>query len=111
MPRRASLYISAVVVTGLGCLVLAATRFGDVHGHRLVVTALLAVGVLCGEFAAIKVRRSGATGEITPSTTFLYALLLIAGPAGVVLNALASVIADVVRRKAPVKIAFNAAQY
>ena len=73
---------------------------------------LLALGVLLGELLPLKIPRRGEHEELTVSTTFAFALLLVAGlgPA-VAAQSVASVIQDVVSRKPLWRIAFNLGQY
>ena len=68
--------------------------------------------VIVGELVPIKL--GTAEGEVTPSTTFAFALLLSSGPApAAIAVALGAILAE--RRdptaSAPARIAFNAAQY
>ena len=108
---------SYVVLTWLTVAVAGALLmlFGFTSGWRVPSPAqfwLLAVFVLAGELLPMPVPRRGALDNVTVSTAFAFALLLIAGvlPACAVYAA-ASAVADVSARVAPVKIVFNAAQY
>ena len=111
--KAAKRYVLLVCLGGLA--VVSAVAVGQ--GERVLDDAgiafwLFVACVVIGELAPIRVRRPGAEGEITPSTTFGFALLLISGTGGAVLaQVLASLVADGLRRKPPVKMAFNAAQY
>jgi diguanylate cyclase (GGDEF)-like protein len=111
MPRGAVILIAFVIVAGAAALAAAAAAAGFGPGFPVAVVALLAAAVVAGEFAGIKVRLQGEEGEVTPSTTFAFALLLVAGAAGAVIVVGACVLADALRRKPPVKVAFNAGQY
>jgi diguanylate cyclase (GGDEF)-like protein len=73
---------------------------------------LMAGLVLVGELMPIDVPRRDGADRVAISTAFAFALLLQFGllPA-VVTYAVASAVADVLARLAPLKIAFNAAQY
>ena len=65
-----------------------------------------------GEFVPLKVFTRGAEGEVTTSTTFALAAMLVAGPlAGLVALGLANILADAIGRKPLQKIAFNFFQY
>jgi diguanylate cyclase (GGDEF)-like protein len=67
--------------------------------------------VVLSELFTITVPHGESEEEITFSTTFAFALLLISGPgAAVMIMAIASAVADAIRRKAALKIAFNVAQ-
>jgi diguanylate cyclase (GGDEF)-like protein len=72
----------------------------------------LAAFVLMGELFPIRLPRRGDSDEITISSAFAFAVLLVYGivPAMVV-YAVASVIADAIARTSALKIAFNAGQY
>src|SRR5450755_3980650 len=73
---------------------------------------LLALFVLAGELLPIPVPRRHGLDKVAVSTAFAFAALLCAGviPACVVYAA-SSAIADLSVRTAPIKIAFNSAQY
>ncbi|HWK25076.1 MAG TPA: EAL domain-containing protein [Solirubrobacter sp.] len=65
-----------------------------------------------GEFVPLKVFTRGAEGEVTTSTTFAIATMLVAGPiAALAALGLANLIADTLARKAFQKVLFNVAQY
>jgi signal transduction histidine kinase len=71
-------------------------------------TALLIVG----EFFPISIRHRDQTKTILPTATFAFALVPVAGVAIAVLaHVVATVVPDLVRRKALIKLAFNAAAY
>jgi diguanylate cyclase (GGDEF)-like protein len=73
---------------------------------------LLAAGVLAGELLPLKIPRRGEHEELTVSTTFAFALLLVAGVApAVVAQTAASVVQDVASRKPWWRVAFNVGQY
>jgi diguanylate cyclase (GGDEF)-like protein/PAS domain S-box-containing protein len=104
------------VVTAAGLVVLASIlAFADLSPLRHPDAQLLVFATLLilGELVAIKVPRRGEQGdEITTSTTFAYALVIHAGTAPALLaQAIACIVSDVRRHKAPWKIAFNLAQY
>jgi diguanylate cyclase (GGDEF)-like protein len=85
-----------------------AERFDD----ERTVSVLLAAGVLLGELLPLKIPRRGEHEELTVSTTFAFALLLLAGlwPA-VAAQSVASVVEDVVSRKPLWRVTFNVGQY
>jgi diguanylate cyclase (GGDEF)-like protein len=107
--RRA--YVAGVIVVGLallaGLVVWGAQELEDRLDTGLV---LLAIAIVAGELFPI--RAGPVEGEVAPSTTFTFALLLAYGvPAAVLGQAVGSLVADVVYRKPLVRSAFNIAQY
>ena len=109
--RASRLYIAGVITSGFGALVwLLATRLPELVDHVDTGLVLLTVAVAVGELAPIRVQPD--EGEVTPSTTFTFALLLAYGvPAAVFAQAVGSATADVVYRKPLVRSLFNTAQY
>ena len=118
MRRRLSIpplerYVLTVIFAGAACVALALVskqeRLRDVAHPEV---ALLAAAVLVGEFVPLKVVRRGVEGEVTTSTTFAFALLLVAGlePAMLALVG-ASFLADALRGKQLLKVLFNSCQY
>jgi diguanylate cyclase (GGDEF)-like protein len=109
LPSR--IYVAAVIAAGallLGGLI--ARGFDDVVESADIGLVLLVVAVLAGELSPI--RLDPDEGEVAPSTTFTFALLLAYGiPAAACAQALASIVADAVHRKPARRIAFNVAQY
>ena len=103
-------YVAAVI--GAGAAVLAIVITGHLPAARGADAGLVAlsVAVLLGE--VFPLRLGPDEGEVAPSTTFMFALLLGYG-AGVALlaQAAASMIADALHAKQPVRRAFNIAQY
>ena len=74
--------------------------------------ALLAVGVLLGELVPLKLPLGGGDEEVNLSTTFCLALLLSAGlTAALIVQAVASLLQDLVARKPVWRSAFNVGQY
>jgi signal transduction histidine kinase len=73
---------------------------------------VLGAFTLASELVPLRIERKGDVEEVTTSTTFAFATMLLWGtaPAVFVLTA-ASVVADIVRRKAARKILFNVGQY
>ena len=71
-------YVSAVIFTGALCT--AALFVFDAGELHLVLTPEVALFMLCalvGDFVPLKVFTRGAEGEVTTSTTFAFAILLI----------------------------------
>ncbi len=76
------------------------------------VFVVLSLFVLAGELLPIPVPRRRGLARVTISAAFAFAILLRSGPGPAALVYVSSsIIADVAGRLAPIKIAFNAAQY
>jgi signal transduction histidine kinase len=107
------LYVALVSTVGVGVLVAMAFRVELEPLRRAPVTVtMFAAFVLVGELITVPIRRRGATKLITATNTFAAALLVVAGTAlAVLVLAAASAIADLIQRKAPIKVAFNLAQW
>jgi diguanylate cyclase (GGDEF)-like protein len=106
------LYVAAVTSVGLSMfvalLVLARPTEIDVRSGALWLFASFAI---LGELFPIKVARDHEEEEITTSTTFVFALLLSSGTVvAVVVQAIASLIGDISRKKPLWKAAFNVSQ-
>jgi diguanylate cyclase (GGDEF)-like protein len=108
---RARAYIAAVITSGLGlALVFGLLDGRDLVEHGSLAMWLLAAAVVVGELVPIKLGPN--RGEVAPSTTFTFALLVSSGVGAAVLaQAVASALADVVDGKRPSRSAFNVAQY
>jgi diguanylate cyclase (GGDEF)-like protein len=104
-----TLYLRLVTAAGAAVLVgLAVTGASDI-GPLDVEFWVLAALVLVGELFPIQVH--GQVGEETFSTPFAFAMLLVYGvPEVVVVQVVASLVADLLRRRPIDRIAFNAAQ-
>ena len=109
--RAATAYIAVVVLAGAAIVAAALTSAGIEDPLTEATTWLLVAGVVIGELVPIRIRRDGPDGEITPSTTFCFALVISAGATAIPLVALASLLADAAARKSAVRIAFNVGQY
>jgi signal transduction histidine kinase len=113
MSGRLKWYVAAVCTAGLVVLaaLLPTIDLDRVRDIPVAIAVFTAFGVL-GELVAIPVGRDRRPKDLAVTATFAYGLVPLAG-AGVAALALvfASGVADVVRRKALVKTAFNAAQY
>src|SRR4051812_39010832 len=106
-------YVTAVIAVGALCAI-ALTVDGAGNLHRLLAPEALMffLFAFCGEFVTLKVITRGSEGEVTTSTTFALAAMLVAGPlAGVVALGLANLVADSLQRKPVQKILFNLFQY
>src|SRR4051812_24400157 len=106
-------YVSAVIAVGALCAVqLTISGAGDLHRLLSPEALMFFLFAFCGEFVPLKVITRGAEGEVTTSTTFALAAMLVAGPlAGLVAVGLANVLADALARKPLQKILFNVFQY
>jgi diguanylate cyclase (GGDEF)-like protein len=100
------------LVSGAGLVALVAalaTAPPALLGQQGLTFWALTAFVLLGELLPVRIPRRH--DEVTVSSTFAYALLLVAGaPAAMLAHALASAISDARARKGPGAIAFNAAQ-
>jgi diguanylate cyclase (GGDEF)-like protein len=108
---RARLYVTAVIASGLGLLATFLVLHGeDLVRHGGIGMWILLAAVVVGELVPIKL--GPGRGEVAPSTTFNFALLLSSGvAAAAIASALASGIADAIDGKRPSRSAFNVAQY
>ena len=104
-----TLYLRLVSAAGIAVLVgLAIAGTGD-FGYEDAEFWVLAALVLVGELFPIQVH--GQVGEETFSTPFAFGLLLVYGlPEAVAVQVIATVVADVIRRRPADRIVFNAAQ-
>ena len=106
-------YVSAVVVAGA---VLLALQVQALDASALV-HLKPAFWALCGLLLLAELRPMFTAGArdangLVLSTTFVFALLLRFGlPVAVLMQALATVVADIARRKAPWRTAFNVGQF
>jgi diguanylate cyclase (GGDEF)-like protein len=106
-------YVAAVIVVGalcgVGVFVLDGASLSRLLTPEIIFFACCA---LIGELVPLKVVTRGVEGEVTTSTTFTFATLLVAGPACAFVALVgASFAADAMRRKAPSKLLFNGCQY
>jgi signal transduction histidine kinase len=96
---------------------LTALAWAGPDGWRVVVHApgafwVLSAFLIAGEFLNIGIPRAHEVDEITVSTTFTFAVLIVFGTApAVIMQGIASIAADLADRKTPWKMAFNAGQY
>jgi diguanylate cyclase (GGDEF)-like protein len=118
MPRRGSplwVFMICVAGAGFGALALALTGLGWSDSNQLLHSPLfwiLACLIVFGELKPIITPEDTVDTGATLSTTFTFATLLYLGlPVAAVLQAVATVIAGVFRRRALHRTAFNVAQY
>ena len=107
------LYVYAVIGLGMLCAAGVFALDGDSLSRLFTLEVVLfAVCAFAGELVSLKVVTRGAEGEVTTSGTFAFAALLVAGPACAVASLMcASIVADLIQRKSPTKLLFNASQY
>jgi diguanylate cyclase (GGDEF)-like protein len=106
-------YCGGVFVAGLAAVgVLAAWLDLSTIPHSPLTFGLLTAGVILAETLPVKIPRRGHEEEITLSTSFTMALLLVGGlgPA-IIAQGVASVIQDVMSGKPAWRIRFNLGQY
>jgi hypothetical protein len=110
MPRSVKTLLVVTIAAGAAVVaVCVATLAGD-PVERAGLIAVLAAGMFLAELFPIQV--PGRAEEISFSTSFTFALLVTHGTAEAVLVATGTLLlADMLRRRAPVKVAYNAAQY
>ena len=103
-------YVAGVCAAGLAIFIVSVARLPEALEAVDAGLILLVIGVALGELLPI---RAGADeGEVAPSSTFTFTLLLAYGlPVAVVAQGVGSLLADVVHRKPAVRSAFNLAQY
>ncbi len=110
-PTLASLYVATMIAVGVGVFIRT-TMSSDAYiaDVGFGVLLLLGVAVAVGELAPVKM--PPGHGEVAPSTTFAFALLMTGGvgPA-IIAQVCGSLLADIRDRKRPSRAAFNAAQY
>ena len=107
----AQLYIATVIGVGFAILVpLVALRGPALVSDAELSFLILGLAVVVGEVLPVKL--DGDEGELVPSTTFMFALVLVGGIAAAMLTqVIASTIADRIHRKRLVTWAFNLGQY
>jgi diguanylate cyclase (GGDEF)-like protein len=107
----AQIYIGAVIASGFAILLLLCVFEGPrIFGNFELSAAIFAVAVIVGEVLPVKLGRG--EGELVPSTTFSFGLLLFAGiGAAALTQVVASTLADRIHRKRLVHWAFNIGQY
>ncbi|MCU1395693.1 MAG: diguanylate cyclase/phosphodiesterase & domain with sensor(s) [Ilumatobacteraceae bacterium] len=107
------LYVAAVVLANLiVCLAVARVESRiDHHSVNWLAFAIFAVLLVVAETKPSFSLRFGEGGEITPGWAFAFALVLLGSPLLAVLcSAVATLIADLIGRKAFLKVLFNVSQ-
>ena len=110
MPRSVRVLLVVVVALGATAVVACALALVGDPVDRPWLVVLLAVGMLLAELVPIQV--PGREEEVSFSTSFTFALLVTHGaPEAVIVATGTLVLADALRRRPPVRMAYNAAQY
>jgi signal transduction histidine kinase len=112
MPGRLRWYIGGVAVAGLFVLAVVVPTIDLDRAARVGgAITLFAAFVIGGEVISIRLLHNNRVKDLAVTTTFAYGLIPLAGTAvAVLVFMLASLVADLGRRKPPVKLLFNAAQ-
>jgi len=116
-PRRGATkfwsYVGTVIAAGATVVSLQLNSLGG-HSFALMGTTFIVVAalLLLGELRPLMTAGSPDANGVNISTAFVFALLLHWGLApALLMQSVATIIADIVRRKAPWRTAFNVAQY
>jgi diguanylate cyclase (GGDEF)-like protein len=110
LPPPVRTLVKLVLAGGAAVLLVSALVLAGEPLERAGVVAVLAAGMLLAELFPLPV--PGREEETSFSTAFSFALLVSHGTATTVVVSTACVLAaDIVRRRVPVKVAYNAAQY
>ena len=111
--KKVHWYVGAISVAGIalfGTLVFTASDVLD--GFARPRAWMFAVFILLGELFPISVSRRHEVEQVTLSTTFSFALLMVSGLwAAVAAQTIGSLVADATARKQPWKILFNISQF
>jgi diguanylate cyclase (GGDEF)-like protein len=107
----AKLYIRAVIGVGFAILLpLIAVRGPELVSHPHLALLILGLAVVVGEVLPVKL--DGNEGELVPSTTFVFALVLVGGiGAAMLTQVVASTLADRMHGKRLLTWSFNLGQY
>ena len=111
--RSVDVYMGFIAVAALlSSLAVAFIEWSNGPGDVNWILFVVITGLLIfSEARATRWLSFGNAGTVTPSWTFSFSLLLLGAPTGAIIaTAFASVIADVLARKAPVKTVFNTMQ-
>jgi diguanylate cyclase (GGDEF)-like protein len=110
MPYSVRAVLVVAIAAGAAVVVACAVTVAGDPVQRPGMIAVLAAGMLLAELFPIQV--PGRDEEVSFSTSFTFALLVTHGTAEAVLVATGTMLlADVLRRRTPIKVAYNAAQY
>ena len=112
-PLTIQRYIVAVTISGIavGAFVVARNVRAELLGARLAVPVLMFL-VIVGELYPIRVPLRDDAEDVTTSTAFMFATLLLSGPAlAIIAQVSASLLSDARSHKPWWKASFNLAQY
>ncbi len=111
-PRRVLLYAHTVSLAGVAALAWMLLEHGLwFPTHHFVPFLVLTAGVILTEMLPLKIPRRGDDEELTVSSAFAFALVLIGGGgAGLIAQTLASLLQDAHARKPWYRATFNAGQ-
>ena len=110
LPRSVRILVSVVLAGGGAVFAVSVAVLAGEPLHRPEIVAVLAAGMVLAELFPLRI--PGREEETSFSTAFAFALLVSHGTETTVVVATGCVVvADVVRRRVPVKLAYNAAQY
>jgi len=116
-PRRGApafwTYIAAIVIAG-GCLLALQLSGMTMHEFRVMGASFVVVAglLVLGELRPLVTAGSPDENGVSTSTAFVYALLIHWGlGVALLMQTVATIIADTARQKAPWRTAFNVAQY
>ncbi len=110
--RNLTIYVSSVIAIGSAVLVAVCVVGGPIPDTARGIFFMLTAVVILGELFPVTVTFRNEEQAVTTSTTFVFAILLIFGPAPALLaQAIASITSDIVGRKTWWKAAFNVGQY
>ena len=110
LPRPVRNLVAVVLAGGAAVLAVCVVALAGEPLERADHVAVLAAGMLLAELFPLRI--PGREEETSFSTAFTFALLFSHGVAATVVVATAClVVADVARRRVPVKLAYNTAQY
>ncbi len=111
-PLRFRLFVAAVTIVGFGLLAYTLAVDTPDLAHQPLLLWVLVGCVIFGELVPVTFVVQGREGELSPSTTFAFALMIAFGPgAAIPALALGGLLGDLVLRKAALKVFFNVAQY
>jgi diguanylate cyclase (GGDEF)-like protein len=106
------LYVAAVAAVALAAAAAVAGGRVDLAFADQSAFWVFAGLTFLGELWPLQVRRRDEGGVVTTSSTFAFAILLMHGPiAAILAQASATLVADAVQRKGPMRAIFNASQY
>jgi diguanylate cyclase (GGDEF)-like protein len=112
VPRALRRYIASVVLAGWTAAAIVFAGAHRFHADRGAVMLVLVGAAILAELAPIRIPFRGGVQDVSVSTTFVFALVLLRNlPAALAAQVAASVLSDLVGRKPWWKQAFNASQY